>query len=145
MISRSSVQKRLAPSIRFQMKRYYGEIKAWDSTLIMPLVMSLTGLKSVRLRIVHDLEDYRWSVVRCHSLRSPIPVGVYANWRYCLWPARRLRCARRRIGIKLGFGQDRIRRRSARTCASCCGAKWSRDHGDALSESREWSGRRRES
>ncbi len=50
MISRSSVQKRLAPNIRFQMKRYYGKIKAWDSTLIMPLVMSLTGLKSVRLR-----------------------------------------------------------------------------------------------
>lgn len=60
MKTRNLHQKRLIRTLRFEMQWGLGHERLWNSALGMALVKSLTGLQTLRLQIVCDVEKERW-------------------------------------------------------------------------------------
>ena len=60
MKARNIHQKRLIRALRFEMHWDLGHERLWNSALAMALVKSLTGLQTLRLQIVCDLEKEVW-------------------------------------------------------------------------------------
>lgn len=63
MKTRYSHQKRLIHNLRFEMHESYSKEKKWNSALNMALVRSLTGLQTLRLKIIYDMERYLWDAI----------------------------------------------------------------------------------
>lgn len=69
MNTRNIHQKRLIRSLRFEMEWGFGRETYWNSALSMALVKSLTGLQTLRLQIVCELEKERWDHNKDHFVR----------------------------------------------------------------------------
>lgn len=60
MKTRNIHQKRLIHNLRFEMRWGCGDERHWNTALGIAVVKSLTGLQTLRLQIVCDLEKERW-------------------------------------------------------------------------------------
>ena len=70
MMTRNIKQKRMIKSLRFEMEWWLETHKEWNSALTMPLVRSLSGLRNLRLLIIHDLEADIYNAVKGNFLHS---------------------------------------------------------------------------
>lgn len=75
METRNIHQKRLIHNLRFEMRWGWGDERHWNTALGIALVKSLTGLQTLRLQIVCDLEKERWD----HNKDRFVRLTTYAE------------------------------------------------------------------
>ncbi|KAL8951244.1 MAG: hypothetical protein Q9222_002772 [Ikaeria aurantiellina] len=70
MMTRTIHQKRLIRNLRLQMVWDSCRVKFWSKALSMPLVKSLTGLRTLRLNITYQMENWLWHAMKDTFLES---------------------------------------------------------------------------